>query len=70
MKSRWSLATAFFFLFFVIGQAFPQAPAVSEIVLQGNKQITNDAILSTIQTRVGQPFSVTTMNADVARIRR
>lgn len=70
MKPRWSLTTAFLFFIFTMGQAFPQAPNVSEIVIQGNKSIATDAILSTIQTRVGEPFSVTTMNADLARIRR
>lgn len=52
----------------LIGSALAQAGLVKEILVTGNKQVTREAILSAMGTKVGQQFSATTLDQDKRRL--
>lgn len=51
-------------LFSLISSAFGQSGTVKEIVVSGNKQLSREAILAAMATKVGQAFSATTLEQD------
>ncbi len=69
MRLKWG-APALLALLVICSIAGTQIPKVAEVVIHGNKGVSTDSILPVLATKVGEDFSVTTMNADLARIRR